>query len=71
MELAVEYSEKFLQSLPCEHLDFVCVDAGHCCEITFREQKLTTQKMRKGGLIFGDYNDPDPISSQHGVCFAL
>lgn len=71
VEVVVDYSDNFLQSVANGFFDFVYIDASHRYEDTLIELRLAYPKIKKGGFLFGDDYDPDMASRQHGVYRAV
>lgn len=71
VEVIVDYSTSFLNSLPAGSLDWVYLDASHSYDRTVSELEAATRVIRHGGFLCGDDYDPDPSSHQHGVFRAV
>lgn len=71
VEVVVDYSRNFLQTISDAHFDFIYIDASHKYEETINELRLSHGKLKIDGYLFGDDYDPDPKSRQHGVFRAV
>jgi len=71
VEVVIDYSTQFLNSLQDESLDWVYLDASHSYESTLSEIQGAIRVIKNGGYLFGDDYDPDPNSFQNGVFRAV
>lgn len=71
VEPVVEWSDRFLRSMPDRSFDFIYIDASHSFEETAVELVLAASKLKPDSCLLGDDYDPDPASKQHGVFLAV
>lgn len=71
VEIVVDYSKNFLESVGDGYFDFIYIDASHKFDDTLAELRLSRSKLKQGGHLFGDDYDPNPKSRQHGVYRAV
>lgn len=71
LDVVVDYSENFLQSMDDDYFDFIYIDSSHRYESTYKELTIARRKLKRSGYLFGDDYDPNPNSHQHGVFRAV
>ncbi|HUF44130.1 MAG TPA: class I SAM-dependent methyltransferase [Aestuariivirgaceae bacterium] len=69
--LVVDYSTRWLTTLPDGTLDWVYLDTGQAYEITLTELRLLSAKLKPGGVILGDDWEPDPSRPHHRIFRAV
>lgn len=71
VDIRVDYSIPFLESLTDEHLDWVYLDTTHTYEDTLKELGVLRRKVKASGIIAGHDWHPDPTHWHHGVYRAV
>lgn len=71
VEVIIDYSVNFFNSVPDDHFDFIYLDSSHKYEQTVTELFAARRVVKNGGIICGDDYTDDPNSKHYGVFQAI